>query len=139
MNAELLISVHTMRYRYVALRDHIVGLRVMLQPSDLIDADGQLIPSCELGRLLDPHDLRSNPRRHALLVPTRRRLVALLVERVDDMVAFHTAAIHPLPPILAQQLQYKWVSGVVNDADQPILLLDLRQIAQDGLRSGVFH
>lgn len=87
----------------------------------------------DLSRLLDQEYLMDSRRCHALIVPTRRRSIALLVDRVED--AYHVAesTIQPMPKLLNRQLLRPWFSGVyVRDDDQHVLLvLDLRQIAQD--------
>lgn len=73
---------------------------------------------------------------HLLLVPTRRRTVALLAERVDalDLGGTLAESIAPVPPLLAQHGLATWYSGVLVWQEQPVLVLNLRQIAQHALK-----
>lgn len=68
---------------------------------------------------------------HALIVPLRRRSVALLVERVEEMTRFTVTDIQPLPVLVRSALEHGWLSGVVSWEGQPILVLDAVQIARD--------
>lgn len=131
----LLISVLTTKHRYIVRRDQILETRLVLNQSDLERPDerGKAIISQELGTLLDPEDVRSNPRRHALIIPTRRRGIALLVERIENVHMEHDCQIHKLPKIFARQLERPWFLGILVENDSPFLILDLRQIAQDVL------
>lgn len=133
--ATLLLTVQTTLHCYVVRRDQVHELRLIGSSADLERADerGRPLFSRELGPLLDPGDLRSNARRHALIVPTRRRSVALLVERVEQLEAASLDIVQPLAPLLARRLARPWFLGAVLRDDVPTLVLDLRQIAQDVL------
>lgn len=135
VTADLLLFVCTTHHRYVVRRDQIAEIRLISGSADMErpDARGRPLLCQELGPLLDPLDIRSNARRHALIIATRRRGVALLVERVDDFVGMAPDAVQPLSPLLARRLARPWVLGVLVYDDTPLLVLDLRQIAQDVL------
>jgi chemotaxis signal transduction protein len=131
----LLLTICTTRHRYIVCRDQILEIRLITRSADLERPDerGHPLVSAELGKLLDPQDLRSNARRHALIIPTRRRGVALLVERVEDFSQQTAGEVQPLAPLLRQRLARPWFMGTVVCDDTPVLVLDLRQIAQDVL------
>lgn len=133
--ANLLLFVCTTRHRYVVRRDQIAEIRLIRSSADLElpDARGRTLVCQELGPLLDPLDIRSNARRHALIIATRRRSVALLAERMDDFVGMAPDTIQRLSPLLARRLARPWVLGALVCDDLPLLVLDLRQIAQDVL------
>lgn len=135
-STSLLLTIRTTLHHYLVRRDQMLEIRLITSVADLERPDerGRPLISAELGKLLDPADLRSQARRHALIVPTRRRGVALLVERVEDFSHQNAAAMQPLAPLLRQRLTRPWFLGsVVGDDDTPVLVLDLRQIAQDVL------
>lgn len=133
----LLLTIITSLNRYVVRRDQVAEIRMILKPADLERPDerGKLLQGVELGPLLDPFDLRSNARRHALVVPTRRKSVALLVERVVDLNCETLDLVQPMPKVLAKRLTRPWFLGALIQAEgkEPLLVLDLRQIAQDVL------
>ncbi len=133
--ATLLLFACTTRHRYVVRRDQIAEIRLIRRNSDLAlpDARGRTLVCQELGPLLDPLDVRRSVRCHALIVATRRRSVALLVERLDDFVGMAPEAVQRLSPLLARHLARPWVLGALVCDDIPLLVLDLRQIAQDVL------
>jgi chemotaxis signal transduction protein len=131
----LLLTVHTPLHRYIVRRDQLRELRVIASPADIEQPDdrGKPMLCCELGALLDPRDQHQNARRHALIVPARRRSVALLVDRIADLRQETPGMVQPLGPLLAPRLARPWFLGAVLHDDQPVLVLDLRQIVQDVL------
>ncbi len=131
----VLLFVSTTRHRYVVRRDQIAEIRLISSNADLElpDTRGRTLVCQELGSLLDPLDIRSNARRHALIVATRRRSVALLVERLEDFVGMDLDTVQRLSPLLARRMVRPWVLGALVCDDIPLLVLDLRQIAQDVL------
>jgi hypothetical protein len=135
MTADLFITINTTRTQYVLRRDQISELRRITGPADLARPDlrGKPISCRELGPLLDPADVALQPCHHAVIVPTRRLGLALLVERVDSLHYDDDSQIYPLPALLARHLRYPWCLGVILCDATPLLLLDLRQIAQDVL------
>jgi hypothetical protein len=132
MTADLFITISTARAQYVLRRDQVSELRRITGPADLERPDlrGKPMSSQELGPLLDPADIASRPGCHAVIVPTRRRGLALLVERVDTLHQDDESRIYPLPALLARHLSRPWYLGVMLRGATPLLLLDLRQIAQ---------
>jgi hypothetical protein len=133
----LLLTVRTTLHTYVVQRDHVHDLRLISEQHELAATDerGKPLVGVELGKFLDPEDLPSNTRRHALVVPLRRRSVALLVERVED--AYTTLAttdvILPLPILVKRALARSWYQGVVIRNELPLLVLDVRAIARDSM------
>lgn len=131
----LLLTVITSRHRYIVRRDQFIELRLVTSSADLERPDerGKSIISGELAPLLDPLDVSQTSHRHAMVVPTRRRGIALLVDRIEDI---HTATVDDvqrLPSLFARRLERPWFLGVVVEDQEPRLVLDLRQIAQDVL------
>lgn len=130
MSDLLLLEVRTSARRYLVPRAHIDHLTQVA--SDVLSAPdrrSKVLVCRELGPLLDPADAGWIGRRHALTVELRRRTVALLVERAEELASY--GAIQPLGPLLARRLPRPWVLGAVSVADEPILVLDLRRIAAD--------
>lgn len=99
----------------------------------LQDERGQPMRQVALAPMLG---LPATPARHALLVPTRRRTVALLVESLDlfEQADDAMSLILPVPPLIAQAVGHQWLSGIMIHDDYPLQLLDVRQIAQDALK-----
>lgn len=139
MDTNLLLKVHTTLHSYIVRRDQVHELRLVLGSADLegVDERGRQMVNCELGRMLDPADLRGHVRRHALVVHMRRRNVALLAERIDAIrvAAEPEQLVQPLPSLLAQRLDYPWFMGVFIHEELPLLVLDVQQIARHVLLS----
>lgn len=139
MGEDLLLTIRTSQHSYIVRRDQIGELRLIVRDEDLQRSDerGRKVVSGELESFLNAQDIRSLGCRHALIVYMRRRSVALLVERIEDVVVDRSIAevIHPLPPLLRQHLARPWFLGVLIREETPLLVLDLRQIAQDLLFS----
>jgi hypothetical protein len=126
----LLLEVFTCARRYLVPRMHLERL-VQVAPDrpPVPDAGGRPLISRELGPLLDPAALAPPGRRHALIVTLRRRSVALLVERAENLTA--PGVVQPLGPLLAHRLARPWVLGAVLIEAIPVIVLDLRCIAAD--------
>jgi len=135
--ADMLLTIRSSTQRYVVRRDHVRELRLILNDDDLEQPDerGKALICCELDNLLSGHQVYSVSRRHALIVHLRRRSVALLIDRIEDArpTGELEADIRPLPALLARRLARPWFLGVLVRDETPLLVLDLRQIAQDVL------
>jgi hypothetical protein len=135
MPNDLLLIVRTALRRYAVSRDDLFDVKLVADLADL-RAGGLFERACigvELGPLLDPSDRSMQGRRRALIVPLRRRYVALLVDYVDTFLERATSA--PLPELLRQRLLQPWAVGALVLDDDLIVRLDLRAVA----RSAMLH
>ncbi|MEN9935887.1 MAG: hypothetical protein RLZZ387_2466 [Chloroflexota bacterium] len=129
----LLLLVRTPLRRYAVRRDDYTDARLVTCPEDLAAGDGPGRPyiGFELGALLDPADRGGQGRRRALVVPLRRRKIALLVDRVEELLEL--PAVQPLPSLLHERLSEPWVTGVLLVEGDIVLQLDLRAVARSAL------
>ncbi|HEU5098297.1 MAG TPA: chemotaxis protein CheW [Roseiflexaceae bacterium] len=133
MANNVLLIVRTALRRYAVSRDDLTDVRLVAEPSDL-RAGGLFERACigvELGSLLDPSDQSTQARRRALIVPLRRRYVALLVDYVDTFIERATHV--PLPGLLRQRLGQPWAVGALALDDELIVMLDLRAVARSAM------
>ncbi len=126
----MLLIIHTTRHRYIVPREDVATLRAFNWRTEREQAENEDRASLavELGPLLDPVDVSDKQRRHALIVPLRRRTIALLVDAVDNLVDH--AIVQPLPPLLRDRLREPWATGVLLIDEQPVVQLDVRAIAR---------
>jgi hypothetical protein len=130
-NAATLI-VRTAMRRYAVRRDDVQAIRLIGGAADLEAGDGRNpYIGVELGPLLDPNDRSTRSRRHALIVPLRRRFVALLVDHIETFQ--EQASIAALPALLAAQLRQPWAIGAVEIDTELLVQLDLRAVARTAL------
>jgi hypothetical protein len=133
METDLLI-VCTSQQRYAVRRDQLLGLRMIITAEDMERPDdrGKPVNSMDLGEVLGINSQATHHHRHALVVPSRRRSVLLLVDRVEHLCAAMEERLHPFPRLLRHQVARPWFLGVLIEPDaMPVLVLDVRQIAQD--------
>jgi hypothetical protein len=133
MASAMLLIVRTSLRRYVVRRDDVFDIRLIPGLEALAD-DTQFdrpVLGVELGALLDPADRARPARRRALLVPLRRRYVALLVDDVDGFLEQMQCA--PLPHLLSARLGQPWAVGALALEDELLVQLDLRAIARSVL------
>jgi chemotaxis signal transduction protein len=135
MYENVLLIVSTTRHSYVVRRTQVNELRLISGSTSLQKTDerGKPLIGCELAHLFQAPESHDTPGRHALIIHMRRQSVALLVQRVDDIVTRGAAGaqVQPLPALLAQRLEMPWVTGVLLCDTTPLLVLDLRRIAHD--------
>lgn len=126
----MLLIVRTTRHRYIVPREDVATLRAFNRRAghDQAEDGDRTSLMVELGPLLDPDDVSEMQRRHALIVPLRRRTIALLVDAVDNLVDH--AVVQPLPPVLRDRLREPWATGVLMIDEHPIVQLDVRAIAR---------
>ena len=126
----MLLIVRTAQHRYIVRREDVATLRAMTRSGSgdgREDADPSVI-AVELGPLIDSSDVSTAQRRHALIIPLRRRNIALLVDAVDTIVDH--VDVQPLPQLLRERLHEPWATGVLLINDQPVVQLDVRAIAR---------
>jgi len=132
MSGTLLI-VKTAQRRYAVQRDDLLEIKLVADRANL-QIGGQFDRPCvgvELGPLLDPDDHSALMRQRALVVPMRRRYVALLVDYVEGFLEHVRCA--PLPALLTARLTRPWAIGALALEDDLIVQLDLRAITRDVL------
>lgn len=131
----LLLVVKTARHRYVVRRDELLDIKIVqvdrAPRPDSASASEYL--GFELGPLLDPGDRSGAKRQRALIVPMRRRTIALFVDDIETFLE-HTSCL-PLPGLLRERLQKPWVAGALTLGDDLVLQLDLRAVARSALLS----
>ena len=135
MASDVLLIVRTALCRYAVRHDDLFEVKLIADPAEL-RAGGLFNRPCigvELGPLLDPSDQSLLTRRRALIVPLRRRYVALLVDYVDSFL--ERAASVPLPTLLRERLQQPWAIGALELDDDLIVKLDLRAVARSAMLS----
>jgi len=133
MASDVLLVVRTAQCRYAVRHDDLFEVKLIADPADL-RAGGLFNRPCigvELGPLLDPSDRSALTRRRALIVPLRRRYVALLVDNIDTFLE-RTASL-PLPALLRERLQQPWAIGALAVDDELIVKLDLRAVARSAM------
>ena len=135
MATGVLMIVKTARRRYAVRRDDLLDVR-MAQAGDMFQingsADRQYL-GFELGPLLDPADHSTVKRRRALIIPLRRRYIALMVDYIETFL--EQADSSPLPALLRQRLTEPWAIGALILEDDLIIQLDLRAVARSALLS----
>ncbi len=133
MPSDVLLIVRTALCRYAVHHNDLFEVKLIADPAEL-RAGGLYNRPClgvELGPLLDPSDQSKLIRRRALVVPLRRRYVALLVDYVDTFL--ERAASVPLPMLLRERLQQPWAIGALALDDDLIVKLDLRAVARSAM------
>jgi hypothetical protein len=133
MANDVLLIVRTALRRYAVSRDDLFDVKLVADPADL-RAGGLYERACigiELGALLDPSDQSVQIRRRALIVPLRRRYVALLVDYIDTFLERATSV--PLPTLLRERLRQPWAVGALMLDDDLIVKLDLRAVARSAM------
>ena len=133
MPTDLLLIVRTARHRYAVRRDDLTEIKLVADASTLLRGDGRghACIGVELGPLLDPADRTNLARRRALVVPLRRRKVALLADRIDS---FHEQArAVMLPELIRARLAQPWAIGALLLDDEVIVQIDLRAVARSAL------
>ena len=133
MVSDILMIVKTAAHRYAVRRDDLLDVKMTLAGEDFYPVGQPDRPylCVELGPLLDPADRSSLKRRRALIVPLRRRSVALLVDYVETFLELAGGA--PLPALLHKQLRQPWAVGALVIEDDLVVQLDLRAVARSAL------
>jgi hypothetical protein len=118
-----LILVQTTTRRYVARTTDITTVR------RVAPGDPQYL-AFDLGELLDPEDTAPVSYGAALIVPLRRRSVALRVARVEELI---TAAECPLPPLVQGRLAQPWACGLVAIQGELVVRIDPRAVVRSAM------
>jgi hypothetical protein len=133
MAANVLMIVKTAQRRYAIRRDDLLDVK-MAQAGGMFqveDSSDRPYLGFELGPLLDPADRSSLKRRRALIVPLRRRYIALMVDYIETFL--EQADSSPLPALLRERLIQPWAIGALILEDDLVVQLDLRAVARSAL------
>lgn len=122
--SQTLVVMTTATRRYAAHAADLSGVR-RVAPGD------SHYVMFDLGALLDPADAAQEPLFAALIIPLRRRNVALLVTRVEHVLT-HLPE-YPLPALVQQHLQQPWACGLVQFEDTVIVRLDPRAVVRSAM------
>ena len=132
MPTNLMLIVRTAWRRYAVRRDDVIEIKLVPDATTMpCDERGQPYVGFELGMLLDPTDRSELTRRRALVVPLRRRKIALLADRVDSFQE-HTQII-ALPTLLGARLSQPWAVGALLLDGEVIVQIDLLAVARSAL------
>jgi chemotaxis signal transduction protein len=133
MATSVLMIIKTALRRYAVRRDDLLDVK-MAQAGDTFQVEGSAerpYIGFELGPLLDPADCSSLKRRRALIVPLRRRYIALMVDNIDTFL--EQADTIALPALLRERLHEPWAVGALVLEDDLVVQLDLRAVARSAL------
>jgi hypothetical protein len=133
MATTVLMIVKTALRRYAVRRDDLLDVK-MTQAGDVLQVEGasdREYIGFELGPLLDPADHSGLKRRRALIVPLRRRYIALMVDYIETFL--EQADSIPLPALLRDRLREPWAVGALVLEDDLVVQLDLRAVARTAL------
>jgi hypothetical protein len=131
MLSEMTLIVQTARHRYAVRRDDVSEIKLVADASAMANDEGGPYLGIELGPLLDPEDRSSLARRRALVIPLRRRLVALLADRVESFQ--QNAQVVMLPELIGARLREPWAIGALVLDNEVIVQLDIRAVARSAL------
>jgi chemotaxis signal transduction protein len=135
MPTNLMLIVRTARRRYAVRRDDVIEIKLVPDATAMpCDERGQPYVGFELGMLLDPTDRSDLTRRRALVVPLRRRKIALLADRVDSFQ--EQSQTIQLPALLSARLSQPWAIGALLLDDEVIVQIDLHAVARSALARG---
>ena len=135
MPTNLMLIVRTARHRYAVWRDDVIEIKLVPDATAMpCDERGQPYVGFELGELLDPADRSQLTRRRALVVPLRRRKIALLADRIDSFQ--EQSQTIALPELLGARLSQPWAVGALLLEDEVIVQIDLLAVARSALARG---
>lgn len=133
MAADQILLVRTAQQLYAIRRSDVLSIRLITSDHDLCleDQRGRPCDHAELSVLMGLAETERPTRWQALIVPFRRRMVALLVESVELLEDSPT--IVPLPDLLRMRLREPWANGALLVDGQVIVQLDLRALAMSAV------
>lgn len=130
----MLLIVQTSRHRYAVRHDDLSEIRLIDGRYDAVSGEyDQRLIRVDLGAFFDAEDRSSLRRRRALVVPLRRKQIALMVDSVESFEQH--VQVGPLPALLQARLVEPWAVGTLVVDDQVVVQLDLRAVARSVLLS----
>jgi hypothetical protein len=126
----MLIIVQTALRRYAVPRGDVASMLPIYSQEQIVALGSAQHPALpvELGAWFDPADQLQVARRHALVVPLRRRPIVFQVERIEQTIEY--PVIQPVPALITGAMRDIWALGVVTYEEQLAVLIDLRAVAR---------
>lgn len=133
LSPDTLLRVTTATAPYLVAARHVSRLlRATYATLPTHDERGKLVLGYILDTALGEDATPAHAPQHALLIPLRRRSVALLVQTIDSTpLTIHD--IQPVPPLVQSLVRHSHLRGVCSIDNTAVLVLDVRSIAHDML------
>lgn len=126
----IVLLIHTPQRRYAVKYADITNIRSCTSQEEVaswgsVDRPGIAV---DLGELLDQETPVWPQRASALIVTMRRRQIAFVVKKVEEML--EQPNIRPLPEMMCSVLRNQWATGVLDNGGELSIVLDLRELAR---------
>lgn len=123
----MLLIARAAEHAYAIRRADLLEIRLVASGQSLnTDQHGRPCEQVELATLF-AYSATPARQRRALIVPLRRRLVALLVDEIEAVEVATSPS--PLPELLRTRLNPPWSVGALLLGDELIVQIDVRAIA----------
>ncbi len=131
LSPDTLLHVTTATAPYLVVARHVSRLlRATYATLPTHDERGKLIIGYILDTALGEDATPAYAPHHALLLPLRRRSVALFVQTIDS-TPLTIADIQSVPPLVQSLVRHAHLRGVCSLDNAAVLVLDVRTIAHD--------
>jgi purine-binding chemotaxis protein CheW len=98
----------------------------------IINLRGKIIPIVSLRRKFGLEESDSDTRTRIVVMDVNGALMGFIVDSVSEVIRISSSEIQPPPPMVSGGIDREYLTGVINQADRLLILLDLEKLfAQD--------
>lgn len=94
----------------------------------VINLRGKVIPIISMRRKFGLGDVENDKRTRIMVMDVDGELMGFTVDAVSEVIRIEENEIQPPPPVVSSSLDQDCFSGVINQADRLLILLDLEKM-----------
>ncbi|HBA87844.1 MAG TPA: chemotaxis protein CheW [Geobacter sp.] len=94
----------------------------------VINLRGKVIPIISLRRKFDLMEAEYDKRTRIMVMEVVGELMGFIVDEVSEVIRISEKEIQPPPPVVSSGIEQECMSGVINQADRLLVLLDLERM-----------
>lgn len=94
----------------------------------VINLRGKVIPIISLRRKFDLQETEYDKRTRIMVMEVGSELMGFIVDEVSEVIRISDKEIQPPPPVVTSGIDQECMSGVINQAERLLVLLDLEKM-----------
>lgn len=94
----------------------------------VINLRGKVVPIVSLRRRFNLPEAENDKRTRIMVMEVKAEMMGFIVDEVSEVIRISENEIQPPPPVVGNSLEQECMSGIINQAERLLVLLDLEKL-----------